>query len=56
MNAFANHNLVYGDDMMMRWYTNNTAVKVDGKGNKTYEKNRISNKKKMMVLWRWYML
>jgi len=43
--AFANHNLVYGDDMMMRWYTNNTAVKVDGKGNKTYEKIEYQTRK-----------
>ncbi|ARK23580.1 hypothetical protein SporoP37_01965 [Sporosarcina sp. P37] len=35
---FAYENLVYGDDMMMRWYTNNTYVKYDGKGNITYEK------------------
>lgn len=43
--AFANHTLVYGDDMMMRWYTNNTAVKVDGKGNKTYEKIEYQTRK-----------
>ena len=35
---FAYKNIVYGDDMMMRWYTNNTYVKRDGKGNITYEK------------------
>lgn len=35
---FAYESLVYGDDMMMRWYTNNTYVKYDGKGNITYEK------------------
>lgn len=35
---FANERLVYGDDLMMRWYTNNTYVKRDGKGNITYEK------------------
>lgn len=35
---FATKNIVYGDDMMMRWYTNNVYVKMDGKGNKTYEK------------------
>ncbi|WP_431030045.1 terminase TerL endonuclease subunit [Lysinibacillus sp. LZ02] len=35
---FANEKVVYGDDLMMRWYTNNTYVKRDGKGNITYEK------------------
>ena len=35
---FARHNVIFGDDPMMRWYANNTAVKLDGKGNKTYEK------------------
>ncbi|SFH68697.1 terminase TerL endonuclease subunit [Pisciglobus halotolerans] len=35
---FANHTIVYGNDMMMRWYTNNVYVKMDNKGNKTYEK------------------
>lgn len=35
---FADHNIVFGDDMMMRWYTNNVKVETDGKGNKTYKK------------------
>lgn len=35
---FATENIVYGDDMMMRWYTNNVYVKTDLKGNKAYEK------------------
>jgi phage terminase large subunit-like protein len=35
---FAYEKLVYGDDLMMRWYTNNTYVERDGKGNITYEK------------------
>lgn len=35
---FANHNIVYGDDRMMRWYTNNVYVDVDPKGNKSYKK------------------
>ncbi|MDD2435834.1 MAG: terminase large subunit [Bacilli bacterium] len=42
---FYNQTLVYGDDMLMRWYTNNTAVKVDGKGNKTYEKIEYQTRK-----------
>jgi phage terminase large subunit-like protein len=36
--GFANHNIVFGDDMMMRWYTNNVKVVTNSKGNKTYEK------------------
>lgn len=35
---FANHEIVFGEDRMMRWYTNNVYVDVDGKGNKTYKK------------------
>lgn len=35
---FAYENIVFGDDMMMRWMVNNTYVKYDGKGNVTYEK------------------
>jgi phage terminase large subunit-like protein len=35
---FAYENLVYGDDLMMRWYTNNVYIKRDAKQNITYEK------------------
>ncbi len=35
---FAYERIIFGDDMMMRWYVNNTFVKYDGKGNITYEK------------------
>ena len=35
---FAYENIKWGDDLMMRWYTRNTYVKPDGKGNITYEK------------------
>ena len=35
---FATEKIVFGDDMMMRWYTNNVYVDADGKGNKTYMK------------------
>ncbi len=42
---FANHRIVYGDDPMMRWYTNNTGVKTDGKGNKTYFKIEYQSRK-----------
>ena len=35
---FANHNLIYGDNPLMRWYTNNVAVKIKPDGNKEYIK------------------
>lgn len=35
---FSDHALVFGDDMMMRWYTNNVKVVTDNKGNKSYMK------------------
>ena len=35
---FAYENIVYGDDLMMRWYTNNVYIKRDPKQNITYEK------------------
>ncbi|HEM3632366.1 TPA: terminase large subunit [Streptococcus suis] len=35
---FANHEINWGPDRMMRWYTNNVYVDIDGKGNKTYKK------------------
>ena len=35
---FANHNVIFGDNPLMRWYTNNIAVKIDKQGNKTFEK------------------
>lgn len=35
---FANHEIIFGEDRMMRWYTNNVYVDIDGKGNKTYKK------------------
>lgn len=35
---FADERLIFGDDMMMRWYTNNVYVDTDPKGNKTYKK------------------
>lgn len=35
---FASEKIIFGDDMMMRWYTNNVYVDTDGKGNKTYMK------------------
>lgn len=35
---FANNEIVFGDNMTMRWYTNNTYVDMDAKGNKTFKK------------------
>lgn len=35
---FANKHIIFGDNPLMRWYTNNIAVKIDKYGNKTYEK------------------
>lgn len=35
---FANHQLIFGDNPLMRWYTNNILVKIDKWGNKSYEK------------------
>lgn len=37
-NLFAERKIVFGDDMLMRWYTNNVAVHTDNKGNKRYDK------------------
>ncbi|KYG90008.1 hypothetical protein A0U40_09800 [[Bacillus] sp. KCTC 13219] len=35
---FSREKILWGNDLMMRWYTWNTYVKRDGKGNITYEK------------------
>lgn len=35
---FKEHSVVYGDDLLMRWYTNNVYVETDKKGNKSYKK------------------
>lgn len=35
---FSDGNIKFGDDMMMRWYTNNVKVVTSPKGNKSYEK------------------
>ncbi len=36
--AFANHQINFGNSAIMRWYTNNTMVVTDRKGNMSYEK------------------
>lgn len=43
--GFDNHEIVYGDDSMMRWYTNNTYVETTGKGNKTFKKIEWQSRK-----------
>jgi phage terminase large subunit-like protein len=35
---FADEAIIFGDDMMMRWYTNNVYVDTDKKDNKSYKK------------------
>ena len=35
---FAEENLVFGNNRTMMWYTNNTYVEIDNKGNTTYKK------------------
>lgn len=35
---FQNENIIFGDDMLMRWYVNNVYVYTDEKGNKTFKK------------------
>ena len=35
---FANHHIVFDDNPLMRWYTNNVAVKIKPDGNKEYIK------------------
>lgn len=42
---FANHHLVFDDNPLMRWYTNNVAVKIRPDGNKEYiKKDEIRRK------------
>lgn len=36
--AFAKHNIIFGDNPLMRWYTNNVYVKTKPDGNKEYLK------------------
>lgn len=35
---FAEETIVFGDNPVMRWYTNNVCIVLDGKGNTTYHK------------------
>lgn len=42
---FAQHNIIFGDNPLMRWYTGNVVVKIDKHGNKTYEKKEPIRRK-----------
>ncbi|EGQ3041186.1 terminase TerL endonuclease subunit [Staphylococcus pseudintermedius] len=42
---FAQQNIIFGDNPLMRWYTGNVAVKIDKYGNKTYEKKEPVRRK-----------
>ena len=42
---FANQRIVYGDNPLMRWYTNNTKVDFDKKGNMSYGKIEAKSRK-----------
>ena len=43
--AFANHNIVFGDNPLMRWYTNNTCLITSQAGNMTYGKIEPKSRK-----------
>ena len=43
--AFANHNVVWGDDPLMRWFTNNACINTTKDGNMTYEKIEPKSRK-----------
>ena len=43
--AFAKREIIFGNNPLMRWYTNNVLVKIDRNGNKTYEKKEPIRRK-----------
>ena len=43
--GFANERFIFGDDPVMRWYTNNTFVKEDNSGNKVFLKKEPIRRK-----------
>lgn len=43
--AFANNHIIFGDNPLMRWYTNNVLVKINGDGNKSYKKKEEVRRK-----------
>ena len=42
---FAERKVTFGDNPLMRWYTNNVTVTMDKKGNKTYGKKDENRRK-----------
>ena len=42
---FSNHQLIFGNNPLMRWYSNNVLVKIDKFGNKSYEKKEEVRRK-----------
>jgi len=43
--AFANQQIIFGDNPLMRWYVNNTLVIIDKRGNKEYGKKEPVKRK-----------
>lgn len=43
--AFANHKIIFGDNPLMRWYTQNVLVVIKKDGNKVYEKKEPVRRK-----------
>lgn len=43
--AFANRHIIFGENPLMRWYTNNILVKTNNDGNKTYLKKEEVRRK-----------
>ncbi|WP_368566390.1 terminase TerL endonuclease subunit [Enterococcus faecalis] len=43
--AFANRHIIFGENPLMRWYTNNVLVKTNNDGNKTYLKKEEVRRK-----------
>ncbi|MEI2537021.1 terminase large subunit, partial [Acinetobacter baumannii] len=43
--AFANEQIIFGDNPLMRWYTQNVLVVIKGDGNKIYEKKEPVRRK-----------
>ncbi|WP_217971485.1 terminase TerL endonuclease subunit [Staphylococcus xylosus] len=42
---FANENIIYGDNPLMRWYTNNVLVRMKADGNRVFEKKEKVRRK-----------
>lgn len=43
--AFANHDIIWGDNPLMRWFTNNACISMSKDGNMTYEKIEPKSRK-----------